>query len=232
MLLGAAAIPLVGLWRRVQLARTKAAAEGTNEELEMKPEEIPWRRPAALAIAGCVPLLVAASIVVVPSGMGGVLVSQLRGTLPGTLARPTGQQAGRTVPRIAGTGLGLSICYGIIREHGGEIIAGNRTNGKGATFIVRIPLDTKSTGIRCAGRQLVNAIVKNPVLVIEDEATVLAFVRAALERGGYPVVGALSGVLGLEMLAAEEFAGGDFGYAYARRSQRPGRRSLDRPVPA
>jgi regulator of protease activity HflC (stomatin/prohibitin superfamily) len=85
MLLGAAAIPLVGLWRRVQLARTKAAAEGTNEELEMKPEEIPWRRPAALAIAGCVPLLVAASIVVVPSGMGGVLVSQLRGTLPGTL---------------------------------------------------------------------------------------------------------------------------------------------------
>jgi regulator of protease activity HflC (stomatin/prohibitin superfamily) len=85
MLLGAAAIPLVGLWRRVQLARTKAAAEGTGEELEMKPEEIPWRRPAALAIAGCVPLLVAASIVVVPSGMGGVLVSQLRGTLPGTL---------------------------------------------------------------------------------------------------------------------------------------------------
>ena len=43
-----------------------------------------------------------------------------------------------------GTGLGLSICYGIIREHGGEIVAGNRTNGKGATFTVRIPLDTKA----------------------------------------------------------------------------------------
>ena len=52
-----------------------------------------------------------------------------------------------------------------------------------------------------------NAIVKNPVLVIEDEASVLAFVRAALERGGYPVVGARSGVLGLEMLASEEFTG-------------------------
>jgi len=53
----------------------------------------------------------------------------------------------------------------------------------------------------------VNAIVKKPVLVIEDEAAVLAFLRAALERGGYLVVGAVSGVLGLEMLAADEFAG-------------------------
>ena len=42
-----------------------------------------------------------------------------------------------------GTGLGLSICYGIIREHGGEIIAGNRSNGKGAAFTVRIPIDPK-----------------------------------------------------------------------------------------
>ena len=53
MLLGAAAIPLVGLWRRVQLARTKAAADGTSEgmEMEMEPEEIHWRRPVALAAA-------------------------------------------------------------------------------------------------------------------------------------------------------------------------------------
>jgi regulator of protease activity HflC (stomatin/prohibitin superfamily) len=85
MLLIAMAIPLVGLWRRVQLARTKAAAEGTGNEIEMEPEEIPWRLPAALAAAGCLPLLVAASIVVVPSGMGGVRISQMRGTLPGTL---------------------------------------------------------------------------------------------------------------------------------------------------
>jgi len=42
-----------------------------------------------------------------------------------------------------GTGLGLSICYGIVREHGGEIIAGNRSSGKGAAFTVRIPIDTK-----------------------------------------------------------------------------------------
>ena len=38
-----------------------------------------------------------------------------------------------------GTGLGLSICYGIVREHGGEILCHNNTGGEGATFIVRLP---------------------------------------------------------------------------------------------
>jgi len=88
MLLVAAAIPLVGVWRRVQLARNKAAAEGTVEKMETEDTEseaIPWRRPVALAVVGCLPLLVASGIVVVPSGMGGVRISQMRGTLPGTL---------------------------------------------------------------------------------------------------------------------------------------------------
>jgi PAS domain S-box-containing protein len=38
-----------------------------------------------------------------------------------------------------GTGLGLSICYGIVKEHGGEILCHNNTDGQGATFIVRFP---------------------------------------------------------------------------------------------
>jgi PAS domain S-box-containing protein len=38
-----------------------------------------------------------------------------------------------------GTGLGLSICYGIVKEHGGEILCHNNSNGEGATFIVRFP---------------------------------------------------------------------------------------------
>jgi PAS domain S-box-containing protein len=39
-----------------------------------------------------------------------------------------------------GTGLGLSICYGIIREHQGEINCRNNADGAGATFLVRLPL--------------------------------------------------------------------------------------------
>jgi PAS domain S-box-containing protein len=38
-----------------------------------------------------------------------------------------------------GTGLGLSICYGIIKEHGGEILCHNNFGGQGATFVVRLP---------------------------------------------------------------------------------------------
>ena len=39
-----------------------------------------------------------------------------------------------------GTGLGLSICYGIVREHGGEILCHNNLDSEGATFTVRLPV--------------------------------------------------------------------------------------------
>ncbi len=41
--------------------------------------------PLALALVACLPLLIAGSLVVVPSGMGGVRISQTSGTEPGTL---------------------------------------------------------------------------------------------------------------------------------------------------
>ena len=43
-----------------------------------------------------------------------------------------------------GTGLGLSICYGIVKEHGGEILCHNNLGGQGATFIVRLPTSSHS----------------------------------------------------------------------------------------
>lgn len=46
-----------------------------------------------------------------------------------------------------------------------------------------------------------------PVLVIEDEPGVVALLRAALERRGYRVVQAASGVEGLRMLESGDFAG-------------------------
>src|ERR1039457_3542353 len=44
-----------------------------------------WRIPVALVMLAWAPLLVSASIVIVPAGMAGVRVSQTRGTLAGTL---------------------------------------------------------------------------------------------------------------------------------------------------
>jgi len=43
-----------------------------------------------------------------------------------------------------GTGLGLSICYGIVRAHGGEILARNNPDGVGSTFAVRLPVASKT----------------------------------------------------------------------------------------
>jgi signal transduction histidine kinase len=40
-----------------------------------------------------------------------------------------------------GTGLGLSICYGIVKNHGGNISARSEA-GRGATFIVDLPLNS------------------------------------------------------------------------------------------
>lgn len=46
-----------------------------------------------------------------------------------------------------------------------------------------------------------------PVLLIEDEPAVLAYVRAALERNGYTVVSTESGVEGLRLLESGNFLG-------------------------
>ncbi len=47
-----------------------------------------------------------------------------------------------TKPVGQGTGLGLSVGYGIIRRHGGEIVAKN-CQEKGAVFTIRLPLEKK-----------------------------------------------------------------------------------------
>jgi DNA-binding response OmpR family regulator len=51
------------------------------------------------------------------------------------------------------------------------------------------------------------APAKLPLLVIEDEPSVMAYVRSALERQGYQVVPATSGVEGLKLLASGSYMG-------------------------
>jgi DNA-binding NtrC family response regulator len=46
-----------------------------------------------------------------------------------------------------------------------------------------------------------------PVLLIEDESAVMAYVRTALERYGYQVVCTESGAEGLRLLAQQDFLG-------------------------
>jgi len=44
-----------------------------------------------------------------------------------------------TKQKVKGVGLGLSVCYGIIKDHGGEIRVGSE-EGKGTTFTIVLPL--------------------------------------------------------------------------------------------
>jgi DNA-binding NtrC family response regulator len=48
---------------------------------------------------------------------------------------------------------------------------------------------------------------EGPILLIEDEPSVIAFLRAALERKGYEVIGASSGAEGLEQLSKGKYSG-------------------------
>jgi signal transduction histidine kinase len=52
-----------------------------------------------------------------------------------------------TKPPGRGTGLGLSICHGIVAEHGGQIYARSHL-GKGATFVVELPVNGKLSSCR------------------------------------------------------------------------------------
>jgi len=87
-----------------------------------------------------------------------------------------------------GTGLGLSICYGIIKEHEGEISARNRDEG-GAIIEVRLPAagqnespDKASVAPR---RELA---IEGRILLVENEEAVLEFERDVLAGAGAEVI--------------------------------------------
>jgi regulator of protease activity HflC (stomatin/prohibitin superfamily) len=63
---------------------TRASALGPDEAAGA-PAAIEWRSPARIAAIALAPLLLGIGIEIVPAGMAGVRVSQLSGTVPGTL---------------------------------------------------------------------------------------------------------------------------------------------------
>ncbi len=89
-----------------------------------------------------------------------------------------------------GTGLGLSICYGIVKEHGGDILASNNPEG-GATIEIRLPAVAAAASqpkiVKPAPRQREGA-VHGRVLLVEEEEAVLEFERDVLAGAGAAVV--------------------------------------------
>jgi two-component system NtrC family sensor kinase len=90
-----------------------------------------------------------------------------------------------------GTGLGLSICYGIVKEHGGEILAHNRPEG-GATIEVRLLASEKSALPEAAAPTRREAVLAGRVLLVEDEEAVMEFERDVLVGAGAEVTTSMS----------------------------------------
>ncbi|GEM_PF-1363130 len=99
----------------------------------------------------------------------------------------------------SGTGLGLSMAYGIINQLGGYIEIESEVN-RGSLFRIHIPEVAALSDIHEPGDSC-NQLVKGSgtILIIDDEAPVIAVAEDTLKACGYNVLKAADGVRGLSL---------------------------------
>jgi CheY-like chemotaxis protein len=97
-------------------------------------------------------------------------------------------QADRTLARSGGgLGLGLVLVKGLIELHGGQVSASSDGIGKGAEFIVRLPLDGAAADVVAPAPAARAAPARQRVLVIDDDRDVADALCSALAVGGHDV---------------------------------------------
>jgi PAS domain S-box-containing protein len=105
-----------------------------------------------------------------------------------------------TKPVGKGTGLGLSICYGIVKEHGGEIQVRN-SPPRGATFTITLPVSQVSSAptsepeSRRAQPMLGTVLLVDPeeaLLVLEQEVLISSGTTVRVARSAEDALGILS----------------------------------------
>jgi signal transduction histidine kinase/CheY-like chemotaxis protein len=123
------------------------------------------------------------------------------GLEPGALERifePFAQLRGQPG---GGLGLGLALARGLVRQHGGSIVARSEGEGRGSEFEVRLPLAPEA-----AGRRAVSAAGPAPrrrrIVVVEDLADARATLTTLLELLGHEVQAAADGERAVEMILA------------------------------
>jgi len=87
-----------------------------------------------------------------------------------------------------GTGLGLNVCHGIITEHKGKIWVESKL-GRGATFIVELPIVTEDSQLVLLEPTVEEPkkVTKAKILVIDDELVIRQFVSRVLSEEGHEV---------------------------------------------
>lgn len=96
-----------------------------------------------------------------------------------------------------GLGLGLALVKSIIELHGGTVAGESPGLGRGATFTVRLPLETALKAPKAPAPAAV-ASPRRRVLVIDDNVDSADTLREALELDGHEVQVAYNGTQGLE----------------------------------
>jgi len=113
-----------------------------------------------------------------------------------------------TKPLGVGTGLGLSIVYGIVHQHGGEVMFDNQS-GLGARFTVELPVvETPAQERPVAVLTPVNGAAsasRGHILVIEDEPTVAQLVVDVLREEGHQVEAVLDSQEGLTRISRTSY---------------------------
>ncbi len=100
-----------------------------------------------------------------------------------------------------GTGLGLATVYGIVRQHRGNLLVHSEP-GKGTVFKIYLPVTEKAPLDKTASADhKMNLDGTENILLVEDNDQVLDIVRSILEKHGYRVLAANSGIEAMEIAA-------------------------------
>jgi len=110
-----------------------------------------------------------------------------------------------------GTGLGLSLCYGMIREHGGNIRA-ESVVGHGATFVIDFPAASGDSAVPQPAAPSLPQLGKGPaapsgkiVLVVDDEEWLLTLASQLLRQDGHAAVCVRNGEEAIAALGRQRF---------------------------
>jgi PAS domain S-box-containing protein len=104
-----------------------------------------------------------------------------------------------------GTGLGLSIVYGLIKQHGGFIECESDI-GEGTTFDLYFPWHADKKTKKSAKVEKKNLTGHETILIAEDEADLILYLKESLEYYGYKIKIAHNGMKALDIFEQDRDA--------------------------